>query len=391
MVFSPSAPIDENDLFAGRQNQISKLIEAVLQRGQHAIIYGERGVGKTSLARTFSNRLSKPTQSISSLFVNCTPNDDFGSLWQKVYTDLSDGQNSLRAKRPEDITPDDVRRTLADFDLTTTPIIILDEFDKLKNHTVRELMANTIKALSDYSVHATLVLVGVADSVSELIAEHESIERSLVQIPMPRMNEKELEEILTKRLTRLGMTMTKDARAQIIVLSRGLPHYTHMLGQCAVRVAIAEKILAVTEAHVDTAQEAVLERVDQSIRRQYHLATHSPRSGNIFQEVLLASALVAPDEMGYFQPVSIEVPLSAIMGAPYKVPKFGQHLKKLCDANRGSILEVMGTNRRFRYRFAEPLMQPYVILKGLASGLISKQTVRKMMPNPLQPRLSSEF
>jgi hypothetical protein len=38
-----------------------------------------------------------------------------------------------------------------------------------------------IKVLSDNSVPATLVLVGVADSVDALIVEHQSIERALVQ------------------------------------------------------------------------------------------------------------------------------------------------------------------------------------------------------------------
>ena len=49
--FSPSAPIDkQRSLFAGRTRQIDRLLGAIFQRGQHAIIFGERGVGKTSLA-----------------------------------------------------------------------------------------------------------------------------------------------------------------------------------------------------------------------------------------------------------------------------------------------------------------------------------------------------
>jgi replication-associated recombination protein RarA len=48
--FRPSAPIDRRDLFAGRAEQIAELFSIVSQPGQHAIVYGERGVGKTSLA-----------------------------------------------------------------------------------------------------------------------------------------------------------------------------------------------------------------------------------------------------------------------------------------------------------------------------------------------------
>jgi hypothetical protein len=44
--FTPTAPIKSRDLFAGRKVQVDKVVRAVLQRGEHAILYGERGVGK---------------------------------------------------------------------------------------------------------------------------------------------------------------------------------------------------------------------------------------------------------------------------------------------------------------------------------------------------------
>jgi hypothetical protein len=46
-VFTPSAPIDNQALFAGRVNQLNRIIGAVSQRGQHAILFGERGVGNS--------------------------------------------------------------------------------------------------------------------------------------------------------------------------------------------------------------------------------------------------------------------------------------------------------------------------------------------------------
>ena len=51
-VFTPTAPIDDGTLFAGRQEQVQKVFKAMAQKGQHAVLFGERGVGKTSLAKT---------------------------------------------------------------------------------------------------------------------------------------------------------------------------------------------------------------------------------------------------------------------------------------------------------------------------------------------------
>jgi ABC-type uncharacterized transport system fused permease/ATPase subunit len=56
-VFTPAAPIDNKKLFSGRTSQLRDVIDAVNQRGQHAIIYGERGVGKTSLASVLEEYL----------------------------------------------------------------------------------------------------------------------------------------------------------------------------------------------------------------------------------------------------------------------------------------------------------------------------------------------
>src|SRR4051794_34622875 len=50
-LFTPSAPIAIAELFAGRQSQTQKIVDAVAERGRHVILYGERGVGKSSLAQ----------------------------------------------------------------------------------------------------------------------------------------------------------------------------------------------------------------------------------------------------------------------------------------------------------------------------------------------------
>ena len=46
--FSPFAPILLRDLFHGRYEHLERTCEAIRERGQHVVIYGERGVGKTS-------------------------------------------------------------------------------------------------------------------------------------------------------------------------------------------------------------------------------------------------------------------------------------------------------------------------------------------------------
>ena len=51
--FTPGAPIDEVALFAGRQEHIQRLRDTVVSKGRHAILFGERGTGKTSIVNVF--------------------------------------------------------------------------------------------------------------------------------------------------------------------------------------------------------------------------------------------------------------------------------------------------------------------------------------------------
>src|ERR1700761_876754 len=48
--FTPSHVIDDPDLFSGRRSQILELVDAFHTIGSCPLIFGDRGLGKTSLA-----------------------------------------------------------------------------------------------------------------------------------------------------------------------------------------------------------------------------------------------------------------------------------------------------------------------------------------------------
>lgn len=118
------------------------------------------------------------------------------------------------------------------------PIIVFDEFDRLEDTAGKTLMSETIKQLSNSPTTCTVIIVGVAEAVTDLIAEHQSISRALVQVQMPRMNMDELREIITSRLRRTPLTISDNALWRAAFLSSGLPFYSHALGQAAGLVAI---------------------------------------------------------------------------------------------------------------------------------------------------------
>lgn len=375
--FSPSAPVNHAALFAGRTEQRQEIDSAIAQRGQHVIIFGERGVGKTSLANIILEKYSKTTLAVR---VNCDSSDTFQSVWRKAFGEITlhkqqrssagfipaAGQITavpLTESLPKKLVPDEVRKTLT---LLGGPlIIIIDEFDRM-DRAVSSLFADTIKTLSDNSVAATIILVGVADSIDTLMAQHASAERALVQVPMPRMSDDELVQIVTSGLSAASMSIEQGALEQIIRLSQGLPHYTHLLALYAGRKANDSGRSSVTKDDVEAAIAKGVEKAQESIKSLHYKATISPRKDNLYSQVLLACALAPQDRRGFFAAADIRDPMSMIMNKVYQIPAFSQHLNDFCDAKRGPILERHGAARRYRFRFVNPLMQPYVIMFSLS-------------------------
>ena len=85
--FSPSAPIDTQALFAGRLNQLTEVLTALSQKGQHVVLFGERGVGKTSLARVISG-IRVGEKKVPGAAVNCNSTMNFSSLWHGVMREI---------------------------------------------------------------------------------------------------------------------------------------------------------------------------------------------------------------------------------------------------------------------------------------------------------------
>ena len=390
--FSPGAPVQERDLFAGRGPQIAALEDAVNQRGRHAIVYGERGVGKTSLANVLKLVMNRPNKELIYVRVNADPTDTFVSLWKKVFKRMSYETMTLEGpvtkKISEDfgteLAPDDVQLILAEFSGNHVPIIVLDEFDRIKNGVTTQLVADTIKALSDYSVNATVVVVGVAEDVSTLIQGHESITRSLIQIKMPRMSTEELKQLILTRYTRCGIDTDANAVWKIIFLSRGLPYYTHLLAMHAARYAIGNRKTVVKHEDVDRALEGAITELDQSIKEKYVTAVRSQRSEDtLYAPVLLACAFAATDELGRFQQAAVAAPLNRIVkGKNYQASTFALHMNAFTEGDRGHVLQRFGTARNYRYRFADPMMQPYVILKGLNEGRLDDEAAEIFSTRP---------
>lgn len=366
--FTPASPIIRNDFFRGRSAILRRLTDVVNQNGQHAIIYGERGVGKTSLVNVLPPLLEIVLgENIAIAKVNCYRETTYARIWNSLFQQIGlpakDEYSDLAVYDVFDALRGDGRKL----------ILIVDEYDRVEDPDIDAAFADTIKTLSDFSVDATLILAGVADDVDDLIAEHESVNRCLVQMRLPRMTADELSEIIVKGIALVGMEISDEAVERVCAVSLGLPHYVHALGLAAGRAAIDDRRRAVETRDVDSAIGTLTRESQQTVLRQFDVATASPRRRNFYFQVLLACALASTDSLGYFRAADVRAPYSQIMKRDQTISSFSRHLHGLCDEDRGAVLQKFGQSHSYRFRFADPIMQPYVLMRGLESGLVKME------------------
>ena len=58
-----------------------------------------------------------------------------------------------------------------------------------------------------------------------------------------------------------------------------------------------------------------------------------------------------------------------------QIPSYGRHLHGLSEDDRGAVLQRLGRPHQYRFRFSNPLMQPYVLMRGLQRGLLSLEDI----------------
>lgn len=384
--FTPSAPVTTKDLFAGRAKQLIQCMDVVAERGRHGIIYGEPGVGKTSISQVIRLLVPIRTSSVRYIRKAAFSSDTFSTIWTDVFREMkffagSDGERveyAVSDLYSGGVKPSDVVRELSLFNENDVPIIVIDEFNLVRDGDAPRLMAETIKALSDAGVKATLFVVGISDSVAELIEGHQSIIRCTEEILMPRMHQDEMRDVLEGRLRTLGMSIEGDAKWKIINLTKGLPAFAHGMGKEAALAAIRRKSLKVSEADVDASIDRIVDSNQNTLKTDYQRATHSNQARAKYKEILTACAQAQSNEIGYFTPKQVEEPLSAILGRKVTVEFFNRNLKEFTEDRRGKVLHRHGDPRIFRYRFENPAMQPFIIMKGVRDGLLDQEAMNAL-------------
>lgn len=383
-LYSPAAPINSEKLFYGRKEQLNRVHETVDERGLHLVLYGERGVGKTSLANIVEQRY---TNAITAK-ITCNSDSTLSGMWKSIFKKIpisydikrligfhteEDNRSYVESvsrisdliAESQSIGVDEITAYLDDIkSINIKFLLIFDEFDQIGDRGTLQGFSDIVKYLSDNVPNVTVMIVGIGRSIVDLIGEHQSIERCIRQVHLERMSDDELSEIVTIAAKELGMSIDPAVVQKTILYSSGFAHYTHLLGKYTTKRAIESRSSAIEMLHFTQGMTEALSNVNETIRNTYQSAVLSPKESTLFEDVLYACAMVDTDEHGTFRASDLVNPISRLHGTPRKIQAFQYHLGKLCLEERGAVLErITVAKSRTRYRFCNPLFRAYVRLR----------------------------
>ena len=259
--FAATQPVQNRSQLVGRWRELEALISAISEQRAHALIYGPRGYGKTSLVRTFGELADQANHVV--VYTSCSHGTDFSALFkpylEEVPLDYSSRRNTpgltgrtLAALLPEQFSARQLAEVLGTIEGTRI-IFILDEYDRIEDPAIQRGVAELVKDLSDLQARTHLVLVGVAGNVQQLLGFHPSIHRNLVCVGIRRLDETGARGVLETGAAEAGITVAPEAADAVAAMTMGSAYHVRLLGLAAGLAALGR---GRTEVDVPTMREA---------------------------------------------------------------------------------------------------------------------------------------
>lgn len=306
-----SQPVTAREAFAGRHDPMGRLINAIEEQRVHVVIYGERGIGKTSLTHVFAETAREARYHV--IYASCGTAAHFPDMFRSILaripriyhnTVLPNSADAESGDNFDIMLPqgDYGARELADVlsgVVGTRVLIILDEYDRVVDVNFRRDVAELIKNLSDRAARVQLIITGVALNLDELIGYAPSIRRNITGLPMTPMSRAEMRELLRMGERAANIQFGEDAVDTIGQMAGGSPYLVRLLGHQAGLLALDDRRDKVTEADARRSVDLVIRDWQASLPRRVQ-SNLSREETKTHWQLLVAAAKAGSSADGWF-------------------------------------------------------------------------------------------
>lgn len=411
-VVSPSQPVNTPENLFGRADELERIEKALYASGRHIFVFGDRGVGKSSLAATAAAQYQ--SSDANYIDVSCSPDSTFKTVVASVATQAanisrlySTVQNSgkslnlryFTASSNESLSVKDLHQELRSTSdavellrevcavHSKKPIVVVDEFDRISEQNERNAFADLLKQLGDKRVPIKFIFTGVAKTLDDLLGAHRSAIRQLETIELPRLSWNGRWDILLHAANAFDISVDREIYLRAAAVSDGFPYYVHLLTEKLLWQLFDDPnvVSEVTHEHYISALHDSIESISAELKRPYQIATN--QKSDDYEEVLWATA-DSEYLTRYLQDMysSYEFVMKQIGGKPaldYK--RFAARVRSLKSQANGEIL--VSEVRPGLYSYKEKMLRGYVRMQAEAHGIEllgeeAKPTEKQYMHTP---------
>ncbi len=371
-IFTPHKPITDERFFRGRLEEMKQLLSTLNTPGEHALLYGDRGVGKSSLANIAAQNLVKLTEQ-KLIIKRCDSSDNFLSIIEPALIEagccprtisitsqqnfnISIFKNNITSGNTvqkegnvnQSLSPSWVAQKIKDLNV----LLLIDEIDAIQGVEDKYKVAELIKQLSDSDSKLKILIVGIAESSSELTEGHPSVQRCLKEIKLSRMKYEELTHIIKYGANMLNLIFEKEVIYRIVRLSSGYAYFTHLLALKAAEKAIIEERQTIALNNLNFAIEKAINDCESSLQKLYEISIKS--SVERYKKVLYAIAL-CNDE--FIKKKDVKAKYESKFGEPLMRSALDSCFSRIASDDNSKILKRI---YKGVYRFSDPRMASYI-------------------------------
>jgi Cdc6-like AAA superfamily ATPase len=239
--FTPSQPVVDRRMFAGRSGVLGAMIGSLEDQRLHLVIYGSRGIGKTSLLHMLSSAAKDARYIVH--YSSCGAASNFQETFRAAAAEIpllfhngygptaeeaESGANFADLLPKQGFSPRQFGELCGRM-TGTRMIIVLDEFDRSESMEFRREIAELIKILSDRSVRVQLIIAGVAGDIAELVEHIPSIRRNILAVRIPLLTKDEAKELVKTGERASGLVFDPAAVDFIVQIASGWPYIASLI------------------------------------------------------------------------------------------------------------------------------------------------------------------
>lgn len=408
-VLSASRPIHSIEHLKGRDKELDTIKKSLYAPGRHVFIFGDRGVGKSSLGQTAA--IQYQTADASPIFVSGSPDDTFNTVIANIVSQAIGRTRTENIKTTESLSVElrgikfSEGRESSGIDIagairsigdavellsqvaskhSEKPAVVIDEFDTIIDAEERNKFAALLKQMGDRSVNLKFIFTGIGKSLDELLGAHQSAYRQLETVELPRLGWDARREIVRSAVEAFDISLNDDVNWRIAMVSDGFPYYIHLVTEKILWAAFSSEE-NVTEVGWDLFQQGLTDAIMSTaaeLKRPYEKAVLHRESE--FEDIVWATAdhddlLRSLNDMYDSYRVIIGKRHDGRIAIDRN--RFSTQIRKLKQDSYGAVLQ-QEDGRPGWYSYREKMLRGFARMQAQANGIElngERTTARQLM------------